>query len=339
MLIVGGGLAGGLLALALRERGVDVCLIAGQQPSATEWSYGVIPGWPLGTSALAIRSAKAACLWRDLQRRYGDLGWSTARIHLHGGKPWLRLLPLPGSQVHTARFHACLPELLKQAGVRYVAAEALSLESQQGEWLVRCSNGSAYSSAQLVLAAGAGCRSLWPAWPEALRSNWAGVLELPEAPVDGLRLPAQFQRTAMERSSAELQASRTVVDAGLVPRGLGALLGQVSSFDPGLTLQDPPAALEQELRQAIASSGLPKGLAEAPGRWHQVPVAFSCTGSPLAGPLADAPGLFGFSGFSGGFAQVSVLAPLLAEVLAAGSATAQGQLEQLQVWSAGDSAS
>ena len=67
MLIVGGGLAGGLLALALRERGVDVCLIAGQPPSATEWSYGVIPGWPLGTSALAIRSAKAAGLWRELQ--------------------------------------------------------------------------------------------------------------------------------------------------------------------------------------------------------------------------------------------------------------------------------
>ena len=54
----------------------------------------------------------------------------------------------------------------------------------------------------------------------------------------------------------------------------------------------------------------------------------------MAGPLADAQGLFGFSGFSGGFAQVPVLAPLLAEVLAARSATAQGQLEQLQVWPA-----
>lgn len=332
MLIVGGGLAGGLLALALRERGVDVSLIAGQQSSATEWSYGVIPGWPLGTSELAIRSAKAPGLWRDLQRRYGDLGWSSARIHLHGGKPWARLLPLPGSQVDTGRFHSRLPELLQQAGVRYVSAEVLSLERQQGEWLVRCSDDSAHCSPQLVLAAGAGSRILWPAWPEALRSSWAGVLELPEAPVHGLRLPAQFQRPALERSSAELQAPRTVVDAGLVPRGAGALLGQISSFAPGLSLQAPPPALEQELRQAIAASGLPKGLAEAPGRWHQVPVAFSRTGSPLAGPLADAPGLFGFSGFSGGFAQVPLLAPLLAEVLAAGSATAQGQLERLQVW-------
>jgi len=332
VLIVGGGLAGGLLALALRERGVAVCLIAGQQPSATEWSYGVIPGWPLGTSALAMRSAKAAGLWRELQRRYGDLGWSSARIHLHGGKPWARFLPLPGSQVDTARFHVRLPELLKQAGVRCVSAEARSLECQQGEWLVRCSDGSAHSSPQLVLAAGAGCRGLWPAWPEALRSSWAGVLELSQSAAHGLRLPAQFQRPAIERSSAELQAPRTVIDAGLVPRGAGALLGQVSSFAPGLSLHDPPLAMEQELRQAIAASGLDKDLAKAPGRWHQVPVAFSRTGIPLAGPLPDAPGLFGFSGFSGGFAQVPVLAPLLAEVLAGGSATAQGQLEQLQVW-------
>ena len=329
MLIVGGGLAGGLLALALRERGVDVCLIAGQQPSATELSYGVIPGWPLGTSTLAIRSAKAAGLWRDLQRRYGALGWSTTRIHLHGGKPLARLLPLPGSQVDTGRFHARLPELLKQAGVRYVAAEALSLERQQGEWLVRCSDASTHSSPQLVLAAGAGCRRLWPAWPELLRSSWAGVLELPQAPDHGLRLPAQFQRPAMERSSAEFQSPRTVVDAGLVPRGDGALLGQVSRCAPGLSLHDPPPDMELELRQTIAASGLPKGLAEEPGRWHQVPVAFSRTGIPLAGPLADVSGLFGFSG---GFAQVPVLAPLLAEVLAAGSATAQGQLELLQVW-------
>jgi glycine/D-amino acid oxidase-like deaminating enzyme len=64
------------------------------------------------------------------------------------------------STLDPARFHARLPELLKQAGVRYVCAEALSLERQQGEWLVRCSDGSAYSSPQLVLAAGEGCRRL-----------------------------------------------------------------------------------------------------------------------------------------------------------------------------------
>ena len=99
MLIVGGGLAGGLLALALRERGVEVSLIADQSPYATQWSYGVIPGWPLGTSALALQAAKASALWTDLQARYGDLGWAKACLSLHAGKPWTRLLP-PVSYTH-----------------------------------------------------------------------------------------------------------------------------------------------------------------------------------------------------------------------------------------------
>lgn len=332
MLIVGGGLAGGLLALALRELGVDVCLIAAQQPCATQWSYGVIPGWPLGTSPLALQAAKASGLWRDLGRRYGAIGWSRSRLQLHSGQPWSRLLPLPASQVDTARFHAQLPELLRSSGVRLLCADALAIEWDRGEWLVRCSDGSDQRSAQVVLAAGAACRSLWPAWPEVLRSSWAGVLELPDWPATRLQLPAQFQRPGIERSSGELKEPCSVVDAGLVPRGDGALLGQISRFFPGLALAESPLGMEQELRQAISASALPKGLSEASGIWRQVPVAFSLTGNPWAGPLPDAPGLFGFSGFSGGFAQVPVLAPLLAQVLATGSATAQRQLEQLQVW-------
>ena len=204
MLIVGGGLAGGLLALALRERGVEVSLIADQAPSATQWSYGVIPGLPLGTSALALQAAKASTLWIDLQARYGELGWAKARLSLHGGKPWARLVPLPAAQVDTARFHARLPEVLRQAGVRLLVTEALRVERDQGQWLVPCRDGSVQRSDHLVLAAGAVCRSLWPAWPEVLRGNWAGVLELPHCPAARLQLPAQFQRPAVERRSGEL---------------------------------------------------------------------------------------------------------------------------------------
>ena len=332
MLIVGGGLAGGLLALALRERGVEVSLIADQAPSATQWSYGVIPGWPLGSSALALQAAKASTLWTELQARYGELGWGKARLALHGGQPWARLVPLPAAQVDTARFHARLPEVLRQAGVRLLATEALRVERDQGQWLVPCRDGSVQRSGQLVLAAGAACRSLWPAWPEVLRGNWAGVLELPHCPAARLQLPSQFQRPAVERRSGELNQPCSVVDAGLVPRGAGALLGQISCFAPGLAFSAPPLGMERVLRQTIAASPLPKGLAEAEGVWHEVPVAFSTTGIPWAGPLPEAPGLFGFSGFSGGFAQVPLLAPLLADVLATGSATARRQLEQLQVW-------
>lgn len=240
MLIVGGGLAGGLLALALRERGVEVSLIEAQQPSATQWSYGVIPGWPLGTSALALQVAKASSLWSGLQGRYGALGWAKARLTLHGGRPWAHLVPLPAAQVDTARFHTRLPEVLHQAGVRLLITEALRVERDQGQWLVPCRDGSVQRSEQLVLAAGAACRSLWPAWPELLRSSWAGVLELPHCPTALLQLPAQFQRPAVERRSGELKAPCSVVDAGLVPRGAGALLGQISRFAPGLALPARP---------------------------------------------------------------------------------------------------
>ena len=314
MLIVGGGLAGGLLALALRERGVEVSLIAADQPSATQWSYGVIPGWPLGTSALALKASKASVLWKTLQSRYGDLGWSSSLIAFHA-KSWSRLVHLPVSQVDTARFHSRLPEVLRNAGVRFLPTEATLIKRDQDQWLVCCRDGSSERSDQLVLAAGAACRRLWPSWPKILRSSWAGVIELPHWPSSRLELPAQFKRPLVERRSEKLKAPCSVIDVGLVPRGDGALLGQISHFEPCLELADPPLGMEQELWQAVAKSCLPKGLAESAWTWHQVPVAFSITGTPWAGPLQDAPGLFGFSGFTGGFAQAPHLAQDLAKLI------------------------
>lgn len=111
------------------------------------------------------------------------------------------------------------------------------------------------------------------------------------------------------------------MDAGLLPHGDGALLGELSSFAPGLSLHDPAPAKEQELRQAIATSGLPKTSLRRLAAGIRSPLAFSRTGIPLAAPLMDAAGLFGFASR---FAQVAVIA--------AGSATAQGQLEKPQVW-------
>ena len=90
--IVGGGLAGALLSLALAERGVAVQLLDSGGPSATAFSYGVIPGFPLDPSPLARLAAGAGSRWRELQRRHGDLGWRPRRR-----------LPLPLSQVDTAR--------------------------------------------------------------------------------------------------------------------------------------------------------------------------------------------------------------------------------------------
>jgi glycine/D-amino acid oxidase-like deaminating enzyme len=71
---------------------------------------------------------------------------------------------------------------------------------------------------------------------------------------------------------------------------------------------------------------------------RQAAVAFCSSGAPLVGPVAEAPGLWVFSGFSAAFSQVPVLAPWLAMRMAAPggpSAAAQRQLQQLGVWPEG----
>ena len=119
--------------------------------------------------------------------------------------------------------------------------------------------------------------------------------------------------------AGRVYSSRARAQAGAIApasrRSKGALL-------PGRRLcaaqLRPTAALvSHRLRQAWGASGVrwPTALAEA-GRFHRVPVAFCSDGLPLVGPIPQAPGLWVFSGFSGAFAQVPVLAPLLADWLA-----------------------
>ena len=88
VVIVGGGLAGSLLALALREQGAAVELIdaapAAELCTATEISYGAMPGWPLLNTPLARLAAGASRRWRGLQRRHGELGWRPQQLRLLG---------------------------------------------------------------------------------------------------------------------------------------------------------------------------------------------------------------------------------------------------------------
>ena len=70
MLLLGAGLSGGLLALALAELGVEVELAGGSlADSATGWSYGGVPWWAgaanpfgrvVGHRAAPLGSAAAA---------------------------------------------------------------------------------------------------------------------------------------------------------------------------------------------------------------------------------------------------------------------------------------
>lgn len=339
VVIVGAGLAGALLALELAALGRPVLLLdppeppggAGttQAPSATAISYGALPGWPLTPTPLARLAAGASRRWRQLQGQHGELGWRPRR---------LRQLPLPFAQVDTALLTTRLPEVLAAAGVirHPVAVEQLQ-QGPGGGWWLGLADGGELRTQQLVLAAGAGCRALWPALPERLRCSWAAVLALEAFPAQlgspAAWLPHRFARLQLERRAGQLSQPDWVVDAGLVPWAAGALLGQLTlvpvTLDPGPA---PEARLmEQRLRQGLARQAWSEPLAPLPGQLLQAAVAFCVDGVPLVGPLPQAPGLWLFSGFSAGFSQVPVLAPLLAACIAAGGSRAAAAERQLRL--------
>lgn len=347
VVIVGAGVAGALLALALRELGASVTVVAAPAShglcSATELSYGALPGWPLAPTPLARLAAGASKRWRLLQQRHGDLGWRPCRLRLHGAAAGLRPLsawwPLPFAQVDAAVLAARLPLVLAAAGVMCKTGRVERLEPQAGAgWELTLSDGTNLPATQLVLAAGAYCRQLWPLLPQRLRSSWAAALELTSFPAPLGRaaawLPLSFGRVALERRAAGLSQPEWLVDGGLVPRAEGALLGQHTLVRPGLELgpAPPPLEVESQLRQELATQAWGAPLAALPGHLRQAAVAFCSEGFPLVGPLAGAPGLWLFTGFSAGFSQVPVLAPLLAQALVlevAPAAAATRRLQQL----------
>ena len=345
VVIVGAGVAGALLALALRELGASVTVVAAPTShglcSATELSYGALPGWPLAPTPLARLAAGASKRWRFLQERHGDLGWRPCRLRLHaaaaGWRPLSAWWPLPFAQVDSAVLAARLPLVLAAAGVTCKTGRVERLDRQPATgWRLSLSDGSDLQAPQLVLAAGAYCRQLWPLLPQRLRSSWAAALELASFPPPLGRaaawLPVSFGRLALERRAAGLSQPEWLVDGGLVPRPEGALLGQHTLVRPGLELGPAPSPLEVEgqLRQELAAQAWGAPLAALPGHLRQAAVAFCSEGLPLVGPLAGAPGLWLFTGFSAGFSQVPVLAPLLAQALALEGAPAEAAVRRLQ---------
>jgi glycine/D-amino acid oxidase-like deaminating enzyme len=313
VLIIGGGLAGSLLALALVEQGVAVQLLDGGGAEASRFSYGVMVGF--------------AGQWRRMQGRHGELGLRQRRI-------W----PPAVAQVDTAVLWQRLPALLASLGVEICPGVVAALRPDPQGWRISLADGSEMLAPQLVLAAGAGCRRLWPELPAQLRSSWAGVLELCDWPVpcSGLRLPGQMQRLRVERQVETLERQAWVVDAGLVPWGTGGLLGQLSLISPGLLLAEAPQPQQAEarLRQALLASPLAE-FASLPGTWRQMQVAYSSSGIPLVGAVPQAPGLWVFSGFSGAYASVPPLARGLALAMAADpvrAGRAQRALHRQGVW-------
>jgi len=343
VVVVGVGLAGSLLALALARRGCQVELVGSAGPSATALSYAGLP-------AAGIRA------WQQLERCHGPLGLRRSCLVLHGWPGPLQHLPVPLQALPTAllpfgrvdapTLTAALPRVLERAGVVLQERGVAHIEpSPGGGWRLHDRDGVALRFAQdregvrrteavsqLVLAAGASCRALWPALPERLRFSWAGVIELdPSALVahgpahpwleQALRgrivQPLRLRRPSLESAAAGLHEERWIVDAGLAPRDGGMVLGQITLVgpDPDPGRPPDPAVMEARLRSGLAD--LDPALASLPGRYRQVPVTFCLQGPPLAEPLENAPGLWAFTGFSGAFAVVPSLAESLADQLVA----------------------
>ena len=247
----------------------------------------------------------------ELHERHGDLGLRRRRLHRHGQV---------FGQVDLIRFCQALPLALDRLGVRQLQAQVAHPPRRLGglwelELLGQGDGILSVQVGQVVLAAGAGCRALWPGLSQSLRSSWAGILHLEAWPDPkrypsrwlrrarggGVVLPQAMARPSLEQRAGALAQEEWVVDPGLACLGDGLLVGQISLVRPGLELGAPPdrAVMESRLRQALGH--FDPVLAELPARYRQVPVSFCLDGQALAGPVAGAPGLWALAGFRGAF--------------------------------------
>ncbi|MEA5424162.1 FAD-dependent oxidoreductase [Synechococcus sp. CCY9202] len=332
VLVVGGGIAGGLLALALADAGLAVTLVDEGFSRATALSYGGVAWWAGAPGALGALIRQAPQAWRALEHRHGPIGWRPCGLRLHGGSVLEGLWRPPFAQVDAVAFRQAVARMLPRAGITVLADRVLGpLERVSGGWRLRLEAQADLEADQVVLAAGAGCLALWPALGQRLRLSWAGVLALETMPAgrppagsrwleQGRRgrlvQPRHWRRRGLEQQAATLQQEAWIVDAGLAPWGQGVLVGQISLVRPLARQAEPPdpAWMEERLRQGL--SQLERSLGSLAGPYRQVPVTFCDDGIPLAGPIDAARGLWAFTGFSGAFAQVPVLAPRLAQAMA-----------------------
>lgn len=338
--VIGDGLAGSVLALELARRGASVRLLGAEQATATALSYGALP------------RGRASRAWARLQRVHGPLGWRASGLVFHDSRPGLpaglaaltRVVPFPLARVDAPTWMGARGAALAAAGVEHRSGRVGGVRARPsgGWWLDWTSAVAGEGSAQLVaetvvLAAGASCRALWPALPARLRHSWAGVLLLeaggpPNPWLDQARKgrivqPRHWRRPALEAAAAELERPAWIVDAGMAPRGDGVVVGQITLIPPAaahptvpLGLEPPdPSWMEERLRSGLGQLDPELAGLEAP--YRQVPVSFCSDGQPLVGPVAEAPGLWVFAGFSGAFSRVPVAASGLASRLLGGAAS------------------
>lgn len=218
VVVVGAGLTGGLIALALAQLGQTVIQVAPpvQEPDASTTGANATGGSATGLSYGSLSPGASGRFWRSLERLHGPLGWTTCGLKLHD-RGWLgRRLTLPASRVDGPTLMAALPGALAAAGVLQRSAIVQRLEAvAAGGWRLQLSDlpptkhsqgprwestlressqgfsplqqpqaglpplgTSVLEARQVVLAAGAGCLDLWPPLARQLGISWAGVLAL-----------------------------------------------------------------------------------------------------------------------------------------------------------------
>ncbi len=152
VVVVGAGLTGGLIALALARLGLTVIQVAppSQEPEASATGTSATGTSATGTSATgtSANSTSATGLsygslslgttgraWRNLERLHGPLGWTACGLKLHD-RGWLgRRLTLPASRVDGPTLMAALPRALTAAGVQQRPALVQGLEAgATGVW-------------------------------------------------------------------------------------------------------------------------------------------------------------------------------------------------------------
>ena len=353
-LLLGAGLVGGLLAIALAEQGAEVVLSgAGPSSSATAISYGGVPWWAGAKTELGLLQKQAPEQWQRLEQRYGDLGLHKAELLLHWQaalgeaalQQALAVIPQGLHRLSGAELQEYEPLLAGAAlggavVLPYLRLDPLKLlrglESCYGQLGIK-RRGSLYGeplveaiagSDHTVVCAGAKTAELLEHMnlplPALLQLSWAGALQLPGHGLTGQRVVMPLQSKRRGHEQIQWQAGPTaLLDAGLAPApgGEGLLVGQTSWFECPINA----APTEQQDRRALAAAFdlLLPSITEADqsnSLWLQRPVSFSRDGLPLlgalkAGAFQQEKALSVCAGFSTAFALVPALMPFFAQAL------------------------
>ena len=353
-LLLGAGLVGGLLAIALAEQGAEVVLSgAGPSSSATAISYGGVPWWAGAKTELGLLQKQAPEQWQRLEQRYGDLGLHKAELLLHWQaalgeaalQQALAVIPQGLHRLSGAELQEYEPLLAGAAlggavVLPYLRLDPLKLlrglESCYGQLGIK-RRGSLYGeplveaiagSDHTVVCAGAKTAELLEHMnlplPALLQLSWAGALQLPGHGLKGQRVVMPLQSRRREQEQIQWQAGPiALLDAGLAsaPGGEGLLVGQTSWFECPINA----APTEQQDRRALAAAFdlLLPSITEADqsnSLWLQRPVSFSRDGLPLlgalkAGAFQQEKALSVCAGFSTAFALVPALMPFFAQAL------------------------